>query len=303
MNTILAAAIDYAERGHRVFPVRLIRRGSGWTKCPALSSPKNGGQRNPNPAAWQDPSKGGFHQGSRDRHEVAAMWFQCEGGSIGYAPPPRVVIIDIDGEENLKKITTDYPELCRGLVDSDTFVVSTPGHKGWHYYFLAPKGVPIGQTQNSLSGIGSLVDTRVGGRGLTLLPPSGHGGGNYTVERGTLDDLAPLPPEWIEELRTTSLVRPRLSNHKKTKVCLAPSSYHSGGGILSMPPKNPSGGKWPTGTGRHTMLFPRASAMQSAGWPIARSKAQILEWNRTLWEEPKDEGLLSDMVEDVYGRY
>ena len=300
---MLRAAQDYAAAGHRVFPVRVYRDKKGsWVKVPALRCPRKGGPVNRFPAAWQDPSKGAIHQASRNVDEVTGMWLAHPGCAIGYGAPPRVVIVDVDGAAMLARLRASRPDLALLLEQADTFRVRTPGHRGLHVYYGLLAGMVVGQTAAAgLTRAGEddvrrMVDVRVGGRGLTVLPPSRTAAGAYEVDHGTLDELEVLPVEWAAALAG----RPRPVAASKPapvrrSVSLKPSTYTPGGSILESDPGPPGGGKWPAGTGRHPILFPRACAMRELGWPIERALAETHETNLRIFEDPKDAGLVEPM--------
>ena len=294
------AAICWACAGHRVFPVRLKQTRDGWMKMPAMKSPRNGGQPCPDPAPWQDAGKGGFHQGSKDPGWVSAVWAVYSGAAIGYAMPPGVVVLDIDGQECLNRLPE---ELRRHVIETGTFRVSTPGHSGWHVYHATD--AEIGQTQCSELG----VDVRVGGRGLTLLPPSSCAAGAYSTLGGSLDALEPLPRVWVDALskarpasRTPSPGTAGRVNGART-VSLNPDDYVDGQSVLNKSPRNPKGGKWPAGTGRHPILLSRAAAMRHAGWPKDGALHVLQIMNQEIFAEPKDPELVERLVVDVWDRY
>lgn len=183
-----SAAVGFAERGLRIFPL------IPGTKRPIKSKPHPDDQ--PLPLAdWQDPTKGGFHQGHRDPGLVRGEWmvYTRDGAEpdIGYAHDPTVIVIDVD---NPAQLLTENPALEAALDDADTYVVRTGGGNGRaHFHFRKPESCNLDFPQNVNYPVPG-VDSKPGGKGLVKLPPSA----GYEYERGDPTKLADLPDIWIQ---------------------------------------------------------------------------------------------------------
>ncbi|MFD3922516.1 bifunctional DNA primase/polymerase [Streptomyces sp. NPDC058595] len=193
---LLTAALDAAERGWHVFPLR-----SG-DKRPALHGE-------------------GACTGSGDCADGHLKWEQRASTSAsrirkcwGYAPanvgiatgPSGLVVVDLDmpktngqslkGSEGTPCGVTTFTALCEraGQEVPATYRTRTASG-GQHLYFTAPPGVRLANTAGKL---GPLIDTRAWG-GYVVGAGSTTAAGNYTV----IDPapVAPLP-DWLCALLT-----------------------------------------------------------------------------------------------------
>ncbi|MFJ6646759.1 bifunctional DNA primase/polymerase [Streptomyces sp. NPDC091290] len=162
---LLRAALDAAERGWHVFP---LRPGS---KRPALHGEKScprtgecsGGHRKWEQRATTDPDR------------IRTAWSRAPF-NVGIATGPSgLVVVDLDTPEH--KGSSDAPDgaatfgaLCEraGQAVPDTYRVRTTSG-GTHLYFTAPAGVRIGSTAGTVA---ESVDTR--------------GWGGYVVAAGSI---------------------------------------------------------------------------------------------------------------------
>ncbi|MGA5067598.1 bifunctional DNA primase/polymerase [Streptomyces exfoliatus] len=185
----LAAALQAAERGWHVFPLR------AGTKRPAL----HGEARCPRTGAcigghvkWED-------RATTDRERLVRAW-GLGPFNIGLATGPSgLVVVDLDvpkeGAAGLSGAEV-FAALCErvGQPLPVTFRAGTASG-GEHLYFAAPDSVRLG---NSAGLLGQLVDTR-GWGGYVVAPGSVTSSGAYTV----LDDAPVLPlPGWLLESLT-----------------------------------------------------------------------------------------------------
>ncbi|MFB7515722.1 bifunctional DNA primase/polymerase [Streptomyces sp. NPDC056144] len=186
---VLAAALEAAERGWRVFPLRPgTKRPAlhGESRCPR-TGPCVGGH-----VKWES-------RATTDRERIVRAWEQGPF-NIGLATGPSgLVVVDLDvpkeGADGVSGVEV-FVALCEraGQPLPVTFRVGTASG-GEHLYFAAPSGARLG---NSAGLLGQLVDTRAWG-GYVVAPGSATPGGSYTV----LEDAPVLPlPSWLLEALT-----------------------------------------------------------------------------------------------------
>ncbi|MCX5225842.1 bifunctional DNA primase/polymerase [Streptomyces sp. NBC_00233] len=185
----LAAALEAAERGWHVFPLRAgTKRPAlhGESRCP-LTGPCVGGH-----LKWED-------RATTDRDRIVRAWGQGPF-NIGLATGPSgLLVVDLDVPKDGADGTSGadvFAALCEraGQPLPVTFRVGTASG-GEHLYFAAPDRIRLG---NSAGNLGQLVDTRAWG-GYVVAPGSVTPAGAYTV----LDDVPILPlPSWLLEALT-----------------------------------------------------------------------------------------------------
>lgn len=283
------AALAYGAKGIRVFPVAQDR------KAPCIA-------RNDAPAfqelddlaPWQTPGKGGQHTAHSAEMAIRSMWMCYSDARIGCALEPGTVVIDLDDDRLLRH----HPDLHQLLEDADTFVVQA--RRGRHYYFTLPEGLVLTQSVGShntrlpAEHPRCLVDLKVGGAGWAILPPSDP----YTHVRGEIDDLAILPPEWVDTLTDDGPAVSEVPDGEH--AALRPSTFTSGGGA-TVP--DTSSGKLPEGTARHPILLAQAGKLRQQGLDRAEIEAVLLSLNERLFEVPKDPALVRTLARDAAERY
>ncbi|WP_405693345.1 bifunctional DNA primase/polymerase [Streptomyces sp. NBC_01185] len=185
-NRLLCAALDAAERGWHVFPLRPGDKRPalhGEAACP-LTGDCVGGHRK-----WED-------RATTDPHRIHQAWAD-RPFNIGIATGPSgVVVVDLDMPK--PNSSTDTPDgattfeaLCEraGQAVPATCRVRTASG-GQHLYFTAPDGIRLTNTAGSL---GPSIDTRAWG-GYVVAPGSTVHGRTYEV----LDDAPVVPlPSWL----------------------------------------------------------------------------------------------------------
>jgi len=147
-------------------------------------------------------TKHGSKDATTDLNKINQWWNRWPNANVGIATgkDAGLVVIDIDdneekgkyGKETLADLESKYGKL------PDTLQCLT-GSGGVHNYFKYPAGVKI---SNSQGAIGNWVDVR-GDGGYVVAPPSIHPetGRPYEWEISCeLDEIAELPPAWIELL-------------------------------------------------------------------------------------------------------
>ncbi|MFB7306514.1 bifunctional DNA primase/polymerase [Streptomyces sp. NPDC056192] len=187
MNThLLTAALDAAERGWHVFP---LRPGA---KPPALhgeqSCPRTG-DCNTGHRKWEQ-------RATADPDRINKAW-SAGRFNIGIATGPSgLVVIDLDlpkpnSNADAPSGVTTFEALCErtGQAVPTTYRTRTASG-GEHLYFTAPTGIRL---SNSAGKLGPLVDTRAWG-GYVVGPGSVVHGGTYDVV-----DPAPVVelPAWL----------------------------------------------------------------------------------------------------------
>ncbi|MGW4552455.1 bifunctional DNA primase/polymerase [Streptomyces sp. NPDC004365] len=186
---LMHAALDAAERGWRVFP---LRPGG---KPPALHGEKSctrtgecvNGHRKWEQRATTDPDR------------IRAAWSRAPF-NVGIATGPSgLLVVDLDTPEH--KGSSDAPDgaatfgaLCEraGHTVPDTYRTRTPSGGG-HLYFTAPSGVRLSNTAGTVA---DSVDTRAWG-GYVVAAGSIAPTGRYEALCSRL--AAPLP-EWLHTI-------------------------------------------------------------------------------------------------------
>lgn len=174
MTETLPTALDYANRGWRIVP---IRPGE---KRPALNN-------------WQNIA-------SNDPDQITE-WFEGpytdHGIGIATGPESGIFVLDIDiaetkaGDETLADLEATHGRL------PDTLTVLT-GSGGWHFYYRYPPNLEIRNDAGRRLGPG--LDIR-GTGGQVVAPPTIHPNGHpYEWDSGC-DTIADAPP-WLLELLT-----------------------------------------------------------------------------------------------------
>lgn len=160
MSEIMDAALAYAARGWRVFPIYRITQGACSCGKPTCSSPG----KHPRIRSWQTKA-------TTDRAQILGWWRRWSQSNIGVATGAEsgIVVVDVDprhgGNASLAKLNLP-----------DTYAVSTGGG-GRHLYFKHP-GLEVA---NSAGTIALGIDIR-GDGGYVVAAPSNHASGErYAV--------------------------------------------------------------------------------------------------------------------------
>ncbi|WP_405680745.1 bifunctional DNA primase/polymerase [Streptomyces sp. NBC_01238] len=186
---LLTAALDAAERGWHVFPLRPGDKRPalhGEAACPGLGDCAGGHRK------WED-------RATVDPDRIRRAWAD-RPFNIGLATGPSgLVVVDLDmPKPNSSKGTpcgvTTFGALCEraGQAAPATYRTRTASG-GHHLYFTAPPGIRL---SNSAGRLGKLIDTRAWG-GYVVAPGSFTPTGPYTVT----DPSVPAPlPDWLYAL-------------------------------------------------------------------------------------------------------
>ena len=163
---VLDAAMAYAQKGYRVFPVRA-------------------GEKRPETA-------NGFHDATTDPVQIQAWFGNNPQLNIG-VPTGGMLVVDVD-PEGLNWLEEDA-EKRSSLTEAPWARTPRGGH---HFWFRQPEGMTL---RNSVSRLAPGVDTRANG-GYVVVAPSCIGDGQYTWVEGyelpPIDQL-PEPPLWLLE--------------------------------------------------------------------------------------------------------
>lgn len=160
-NLLLAAALAYAARGWRVFP--LVPRG----KVPLASLAPHG-----------------FKDATTDEAAIHEWWRREPNANVGIATgrDSGVDVLDVDVKHDGRRTLADH-EAEHGYIETLTV---TTGTGGQHLYFVHQEGV-----RNSAGRLAG-IDVR-GGGGYVVAPPSIHPNGNpYRWDDGSCAGTAPV---------------------------------------------------------------------------------------------------------------
>jgi hypothetical protein len=187
-NPRLDAALAYAERGWKVFPI--------WHVRDSENIPCACGQGNCTQIGKHPRTPNGLLDSTDDPELIRAWWKSWPKANVGILTGEEsgIVVVDEDprhgGDATMKGLTDAYGQ------PPDT-VSTVTGGSGQHYVFKHP-GRPI---QNDSLGkkLGLGLDIR-GDGGYIIAPPSNHKSGNvYGWKSGfSPDDIDPAPlPPWL----------------------------------------------------------------------------------------------------------
>ncbi|MFD6324695.1 bifunctional DNA primase/polymerase [Streptomyces sp. NPDC058442] len=196
-SALLHAALDAAERGWHVFPLR------PGTKRPALHGEKTctrtgpcaGGHRK-----WQE-------RATTDPDRIRAAWSRAPF-NVGIATgPSRLVVVDLDvpkdkGSSDAPCGAATFAALCEraGHPVPATYRTRTASG-GEHLYFIAPDGARLANTAGTVA---DSVDTRAWG-GYVVAAGSTTPGGDYETLCGSVPVAL---PGWLHSILHPAPVRP-----------------------------------------------------------------------------------------------
>lgn len=158
--SLLAAALDYAAAGWRVFPLR--------------------------PGEKRPATENGFHNASDDPNDIGAWWRRWPSANIGLVIPAGVVLVDLDPRNGSEHTVADLVERHGPL--PSTLTQHTAGG-GMHLFYAHPGG-------DLRASAGAGIDVKA--KGYAVAAPSTIGGRSYRwVEPDA--PVAPMP-EWLAAL-------------------------------------------------------------------------------------------------------
>ena len=176
----LSAALDAADRGWPVFPLR-----------PGTKRPRR------QLLAWED-------RATIDAGRIERWWRRHPADNVAIATgPARLVVVDLDVAGPDEPSPSEWPDARTGASVYNVLAARHGGHRptwtvatpscGWHLYFQAP--ATGGPWRNTAGRIGWHIDTRAGG-GYVVAAGSLVAGRFYV----TTDDRPPAAlPTWIAE--------------------------------------------------------------------------------------------------------
>ncbi|ALV34190.1 bifunctional DNA primase/polymerase [Streptomyces sp. CdTB01] len=194
---LLRAALEAAERGWHVFP---LRPGG---KPPALHGEKSctrTGECASGHVKWEQ-------RATTDPDRIRAAWSRAPF-NVGIATGPSgLVVIDLDLPKDKSSSdapggATTFAALCEraGHAVPDTYRVRTASG-GEHLYFTAPPGVRLGNTAKTVA---PSVDTRAWG-GYVVAAGSTTPAGRYEVLSGPQTAVLPA---WLQAILRPATARP-----------------------------------------------------------------------------------------------
>lgn len=263
--TLLEAALSYAARGWRVFPLQWLREGGRCTcgKKDCKSPGKH--PRTPN----------GCLDGTTDADQIRRWWHQWPNANVGLATGHGLVALDVDPRHGGAETLVD---LQRELGNLPQTVAVETGSGGRHIYLspVDPKTGEVLEVRNSASVLGVGVDVR-GDGGYVVAPPSVHQSGRpYRWEPRCEPENNPVaraPSEWLKAL----LSRPKLR------------SITGGGGK----------GEGITEGARNDSLYRLACSMRSNGMGRDAILAALLQDNADRCNPPLDPAEVKNLVDSA----
>lgn len=181
-DTLKAAAVAYASKGIKVFPL--------WTVSGGVCTCSDG-QRCGSPGKHPRVPNG-VHQATTNMFTVTSWWERWPHANIGMpAGANRLAVIDVDPEHGGESVLTQLDQWCvqHGVDMWATRTVRT-GSGGLHFLYREPDGgIPSKTAAFGERG----VDTR-GRGGYIVAPPSLHASGErYELISDPMIPLAPWP--------------------------------------------------------------------------------------------------------------
>ena len=183
LNPLLEAALDYAGKGWRVFPLHNpTSEGCSCQKPDCTSSGKHPRISNGSTGASSDVAK------------IHRWWARWPDANIGVVTGPRsgIFVLDVDGAAGQASLRAlgQLPATLR----SDTGRTGELGERrGFHLYFTMPARLNL---RNSTGLLGQGLDIRAAG-GYVVAPPSLHASG-HRYEWANVAAIADAPPSLIE---------------------------------------------------------------------------------------------------------
>lgn len=178
----IRAAIWFAERGFGIFPV-WSTDGQGKCRCPK-------GRECDSPGKHPITVKG-FHEATTDPDRIRVFLSAASCPNYGLVPPDGVFILDVDGEDGLRRLA-ELQDRLGWLPET----LRTKTANGWHIFLRWPAGHPrpIGQLW------GFVTRWREGtGAGYVIGPRSVHASGAVYAPGPTFE-IAELPEPWAVDV-------------------------------------------------------------------------------------------------------
>lgn len=184
---LLTAALSYAARGWKVFPVWNIGR-DGRCAC--------GGQRDCKPGK-HPATRNGLNDACADRTQLLEWWSRWPEANVGIATGAAsgFFVLDVDGDAG--QISLSGLEEQHGKLP-DT-VEAITGSGGRHVLFRCPHDLKI---HNSAGSIAQGLDIRGTGGFIVAAPSNHYSGGSYVWEVASQPDDVEIAdaPQWLLNL-------------------------------------------------------------------------------------------------------
>ena len=200
-HELISAALDYAHKGFRVFPLHSVDDQRRCTcRNPECGSPGK-----------HPRNRYGLTGATTNEAQIRKWWQKYPDSNIGIRTGRSLFVLDVDGdegEESLYELVETHGQLF------DTWESLTG--RGRHIYFLLPANTYV---QSSRSLVGNKLDIRCEG-GYVVAPPSRHYFGNrYEWELSSDPEDIPLAevPDWLIDLACTKKTpKPAKSNKRRS---------------------------------------------------------------------------------------
>jgi len=186
-QNLLSAALEYAERGWRVFP--LHNPNAGGCSC---------GNRDCTSIGKHPRTATGSHSASTDAVIIREWWERWPEANIAIATGPEsgFIALDVDGEKGQASLDA-LGELPRTLRVFTGRTGASGERTGFHLYFVCPAGVTL-SNKPGLLGIG--LDIRAAGA-YVVAPPSLHTSGLCYEWDDSEHPIAHLPTTIIDKAK------------------------------------------------------------------------------------------------------
>jgi hypothetical protein len=271
-GALLEAALDYAKRGWRVFPVYEIREDG----C-ACGRPCRDAGKHPRIKGWPALA-------TAVPQKLVEWWSKWPDANVGIATGSRsgIVLVDIDPRSGGERTLAEY-ERHHGPLPSTAETVTGGG--GRHLLFRPPGQKRV---RNSAGKLGGGLDIR-GDGGYFVAPPSRHASGRFY-------EWAPsLHPDALQFATMPAWLVGLLGAAGPSEVALAGAG---GGGTRararSLRMADGTGRPIPAGE-RNSTLTRRAGVMRRGGFDEAAISAAIHDQNERLCSPP----LLREEVDKI----
>jgi len=192
--TALDAALEYAERGFRVFPLR--------------DSGDDNNRKLPQHKGWPEAA-------TIDAEAIRRWWYLTSGAGIGVATGDGLLVLDVDnkngknGDASLAALLSEHGEFPA------TLSATTP-NGGTHYYLRGP------DVSNSVDQLGVGLDVR-GHHGYVVAPSPARCGVGYTWRND--EEIADAPQWLIDAATARESAASRVTTHanaSNTALVVAP---------------------------------------------------------------------------------
>lgn len=183
-QTLLNAALEYAQRGWAVLPIHTAPGGVCSCGDPHCDHPGK-----------HPRTRHGLNDATTDETQIRAWWMRCPDAGIATIPGRcGYVVFDLDGPEAV-------PEAQRlGLLAEPTLEGESGREGGRHLWFLRPD-FEVGNKRGDLTNIDIRCDN-----GYVVLPPSIHPNGKQYRWRSAHEENALLlPPLALAFLRSVNV--------------------------------------------------------------------------------------------------